>query len=134
MNIVLDTNVFVSSLLFRGPASEVHAAWTAGRFVPLVSKMALEEYTRVLACTKLRLSEAEIGGLLRNELLRYAEPVVVSSRIDAVKDDPADNRFLELAIDGRADLVVTGDRHLLDLGSWRGTPIVGVRGFLNRLD
>jgi putative PIN family toxin of toxin-antitoxin system len=129
---VLDTNVFVSSLLFRGPASAVHAAWTAGRFVPLVSRPVLEEYARVLAYAKFHLTENEIGGLLRSELLRWAEPVTVTCRVDAVGEDPADDRFLELAVDGGADLLVSGDRHLLGLGSWGRTPILTVRNFLDR--
>ena len=133
MRVVLDTNVLVSALLFRGPATEVHAAWVSRRFVPLVSNPVLDEYIRVLAYPKFSLTEEEIGWLVRHELLRWAEPVTVTTRVDAVRDDPADNRFLELAIDGRAELVVSGDSHLLALGSWEGTPILAVRSFLDSL-
>jgi hypothetical protein len=133
MRVVLDTNVLVSALLFRGPAAAVHAAWTAGRFVPLISHQTLDEYVRVLAYPKFSLAEEEIGWLIRHELLRWAEPVTVTTSVDAVRNDPADNRFLELAVDGNADLVASGDRHLLDLGSWRGIPILSTRDFLDRL-
>ncbi len=133
MRVVLDTNVFVSALLFRGPAAAVHSAWTAERFVPLISRSVLDEYTRVLAYPKFSLTEEEVSRLIRNELLRWAEPVNVTSRVAAVRNDPADNRFLELAIDGRADLVVSGDAHLLELGAWEGIPILPVRRFLGSL-
>jgi len=133
MRVVLDTNVLVSALLFRGPAAAVHAAWVSGRYVPLVSTPVLDEYLRVLAYPKFSLTEEEIGWLIRHELLRWAEPVTVTTRVDAVRDDPADNRFLELAIDGRADVVASGDRHLLELESWRGIPILSARDFLDRL-
>lgn len=133
MRVVLDTNVFISALLFRGPVAAVHAAWTAGRFAPLISRSVLDEYTRVLACPKFSLTEEEVGWLIRNELLRWAEPVTVTSRVAAVRNDPADNRFLELAIDGRADLVASGDAHLLGLQSWKGVPIVTVRRLLEAL-
>ena len=133
MRVVLDTNVFVSAVLFRGPASAMHAAWTAGQFVPLVSRPVLDEYVRVLAYPKFGLTEEEIGWLIRRELLRWAEPVNVSTRVAAVQKDPADNRFLELAVDGRVDFLTSGDSHLLDLGSWQGIPILTVRGFLDTL-
>jgi uncharacterized protein len=133
MRVVLDANVVISSLLFRGPLSAIHAAWTSERFVLLLSRQVLGEHARVLAYPKFRLSEAEIAGLLRSELLQYAEPVEVVSRVDTVRADPADNRFLELAVDGNADLVASGNRHLLDLVSWRGIPILSARGLLDRL-
>jgi putative PIN family toxin of toxin-antitoxin system len=133
MRFVLDTNVLVSSLLFRGHAAAVHAAWTADRFVPMVSRQAMDEYTRVLAYPKFGLSRDEIAWLVRHELLRWAEPVHVTSRVDTIRADPPDNRFLELAADGKADLLVGGDSHLLDLGTWRKIPILTVRGFAERL-
>lgn len=127
MRVVLDTNVLVSSLLFRGPSAAVHAAWTAGRFIPLVSRPVLEEYTRVLAYPKFSLTRDEISWLVHHELLRWAEPVEV------LNSDPPDNRFLELAVDGNAELLVSGDSHLLDLGTWRTIPILTVRRFVERL-
>jgi uncharacterized protein len=133
MRVVLDTNVLVSSLLFKGPVSGIHDARTEARFTSLISKPVLEEYARVLAYPKFDLSETDIAGLLGSELLRHAEPVDVASRVNAVKADPPDNRFLELAVDGGADFIVSGDRHLLDLDSWRGIPILGAREFLDRL-
>jgi len=133
MRVVLDTNVLVSSLLFRGPSAAVHGAWTAGRFIPLVSRPVLDEYTRVLAYPKFGLTREEISWLVRHELLRWADPVDVTSRLDAVKSDPPDNRFLELAVDGGADLLVSGGSHLLDLGTWRKIPILTVRRFVERL-
>jgi putative PIN family toxin of toxin-antitoxin system len=132
VKVVLDTDAFASSLLFKGPVSAIHAAWTEARFIPLVSGPVLEEYARVLAYPKFDLSEPDIAGLLGSELLRHAEPVDVASRVNAVKADPPDNRFPELAGEGGADFIVSVDRHLLDLGSRRGIPILGAREFLDR--
>jgi len=55
------------------------------------------------------------------------EPLV---RLDVVADDPDDNRVLECAVAGRADCIVSGDRHLLRLGAFEGTPILTVRQFM----
>ncbi len=58
--------------------------------------------------------------------------VDVTSRIDTIKVDPSDNAFLECAVDGRADYIVSGDRHLLGLGTYRGIQIISPREFLAR--
>jgi predicted nucleic acid-binding protein len=50
------------------------------------------------------------------------------------KTDPSDNKFIECAIEGRCDFVVTGDRHLLDLQEYAGILILPVAGFLERVD
>jgi predicted nucleic acid-binding protein len=55
---------------------------------------------------------------------RAAELVQPRERVQAVAADPDDNRVLECAITGRADLIVSNDRHLRDLESFRGIPIV----------
>ena len=63
----------------------------------------------------------------------YREMVHVTSHVDVIKEDPPDNQFLACAIDGKADLIVSGDHHLLDLKTYQGIPIVTARDFLNRL-
>lgn len=58
------------------------------------------------------------------QLERIGETVVPSESVDAVRDDPADNRILEAAAAGHADRIVSGDRDLLELGMWRGIRII----------
>ncbi len=60
----------------------------------------------------------------------YAEFVEKESKISAIVADPTDNVFLECAIDGNADYIISGDRHLLDLGMYNGIQIIRVREFL----
>ena len=64
------------------------------------------------------------------------DALVVSGKVDtegAVPDDPDDDMVLACAVDGMADLIVSGDRHLLDLGEYRDIPIITAREFLDRL-
>ena len=61
-----------------------------------------------------------------------AEIVEISGGIRAVPDDPDDDKFIETAQVGRADLIVSGDRHLLSLGLAAGLPITTARGFLDQ--
>ncbi|MGB9714982.1 MAG: PIN domain-containing protein [Thermodesulfovibrionales bacterium] len=54
----------------------------------------------------------------------------VESKISVIKDDPTDNIFLECAIDGKADYIIFGDHHLLDLGNYEGIEIIKPKEFL----
>lgn len=125
---VLDTNVVVSSLLFHGQASHLVPLWQARRFVPLVSRPILREYLRVLAYPKFRLTAEEVRQAIE-ELLPYAEPVSPVKRLRVIRD-PADNRFLECAVAGKAQYLVSGDKDLLSLRSFQGISIVTVGEFL----
>jgi uncharacterized protein len=76
----------------------------------------------VLLRPKLRLERADAHRAL-TATAGIAELVETTTSLRVVETDPDDDRFLELAVDGRADLIVSGDRHLLDLKEFRGIPI-----------
>lgn len=130
---VLDTNVVVSALLFDGPASRLVALWQQRRFLPLISKPILREYLRVLAYPKFRLTAREIRQAV-GELLPYAEVASPKKRLRVVHRDPADNRFLECAVAGNAQYLVSGDDDLLSLKAFRRIRIVSVADFLTTLE
>lgn len=71
--------------------------------------------------------------LIRGKLEAVAEVVSTTQTLSRLKDDPDDDRVLECALAGRADIIVTGDRHLLKLGAFEGTPIVTARQFMDRI-
>ncbi len=130
MRVVLDTNTLVSSLLFSGTASSLVPLWQTGAITILVSKAILQEYLRVLAYPKFALSNHEIRALIEEELLPFARTIKVRGHLSVVRRDPDDNKFLECAVAGRGLYVVTGDRDLLDLESYRGISILSVGRFL----
>ena len=72
----------------------------------------------------------EDAAFLRARLETVAEIVEPEEVLDVIAEDPDDNRVLECAVKGRADLIVSGDRHLLKLGSYQGIAIVTVRQFM----
>ena len=114
---VVDTNLVVSALVFtRGRMFELRKGWQAGQFDPLVSRSTATELLRVLAYPKFKLSEAEREDLLA-DYLPYCTTVRMPSKPPTVPAcrDPFDVPFLELAIAGDADFLVTGDRDLLSL-------------------
>jgi uncharacterized protein len=134
MRVVLDTNTLVSAFLFSGPASRLVPLWQTGHLTVLVSKAILEEYYRVLAYPKFELSQAEIKALIEEELLPYIEAVKVSRHLPVVCRDPEDMKFLECAVNGRAEYLITGDPHLRSLGAYQGVAIVAAAEFVQRTE
>ncbi len=130
--VVLDTNVVLSALLFGGgPAGRVRSGWQSGRFVPLASTDTAQELVRVLGYPKFRLSPAEQEELLADflpwvEIVRIADPPAATPACR----DPFDLPFLQLAIGGRARVLVSGDRDLLALAGTPGLcPVLGIDAF-----
>ncbi len=133
LRVVLDTNVFVSAVLFNGIANRLVDLWQKGDILFLMSQEILNEYIKVLSYTKFRLTDGEIKYILQEELLPFVKPLVVKQQVDAIKADPSDNRFLSLALQGKADYIISGDKHLLELGKYRTTRIVSLNSFLSLL-
>ena len=123
----------VSALLFTGTASRLVPLWQSRRITVLISRQILEEYVRVLAYPKFRLSDQEIRALVEEELLPFVDTVRVRRRLAVVRRDPDDDKFLECAVTGRASYLVTGDRDLRELHSFRGITILTVGEFLERM-
>jgi len=116
--VVLDTNVLVSALLFpRSSLSWLRTAWRSGAIVPLAGGETAKELLRVLCYPKFRLTEQEREDALA-DYLPWCEAITSGAEV-AVPDcrDPFDRPFLELALSGRADALVAGDRDLLALAS-----------------
>ena len=133
MRVVLDTNTLVSALLFPGTASRLVPLWQSRRIILLLSKPVLEEYLRVLAYPKFRLTPEEIKGLIQEVLLPFVRTIRPQRRLRFVKRDPDDDKFLECAVAGRVRYLVTGDRDLLELRSYRGVSIISAGKFLQEL-
>ncbi|MFQ5932590.1 MAG: putative toxin-antitoxin system toxin component, PIN family [Nitrospiraceae bacterium] len=130
MRVVLDTNVLISALLFTGIASELVPLWQKGTITVLLSREILEEYLRVLAYPKFQLSQGEIKGLIEEELLPFVQVIKPGTRVNVVKRDPSDNKFLECAVGGKADTVISGDKELLAIRHYRGVRVRSPSRFL----
>jgi putative PIN family toxin of toxin-antitoxin system len=137
MRVVLDTNVCISGVITPlGPPGQTLDRWQRGRFTLCLSPATLGEIDDVLGRQEVaryfRRPPAWIAGFtasLRQHVL-FVEPAPV----DVVRDDPPDNLVLGTAVAAFADYVVSGDRHLLALGTYRGIPIVPPRRFLDLLE
>ena len=135
---VLDTNTFVSSLLVKsGPPARALDAWRDRRYVLATSPAIISEIRATLRYPRIRRKYAVTNGDVSQLVaLLERDALVVPGLADvagSVPDDPADEKILACAVEARADLVVTGDHHLLDLREYKGIAIVTVYEFLERL-
>jgi putative PIN family toxin of toxin-antitoxin system len=114
VRVVFDTNTVISALLFgHGQLSWLRDHWRSNDVVTLVSRPTVDELIQVLTYPKFDLDKVEIEALLA-DYLPFTEPVTVSSRPQSPQcRDIDDQMFVDLAIEGRADVLVTGDRALL---------------------
>lgn len=128
MRLVLDTNVMISAILSDGAPRRVLSRCLRHDAILLQSPATLQELAGVLRRPKFHLAEDEIHRILA-AVASVAEVVDTTTQLHVVSSDPDDDRFLELALDGRADRIISGDRHLLDLKSFRGIPIMRAADF-----
>ncbi len=131
MRVVLDTNVLVSAIL-GGASSHILDLWRDGKFDLLLTVDVLQEYLDVLKRPKFKLPP-EVMASIGAFLYRKGIFVTPEEKIFAVVSDPKDNKFLEAAIAGDADVLVNGDHHLLGLNSFRRVRILSVSRFLEGL-
>lgn len=135
MKAVLDTNVLISAVIATGTPHEIVVAGYTNEYQIVASVPTLMEFRKTLQKYPERfgLNDEEIQTEV--ETLRYfAEFVVPDEEITAVEADPDDDKFLEAAVAGNTDYVVSGDQHLLDLKSFRGIDIVTPREFFEVLN
>lgn len=135
VRVVMDTNVVLSAIVFGGGASgHVRRAWQQGALLPLASTATVQELVRVLACPRFRLSQAEQEELLA-DYLPYTETVRIPQPPPQVPDcrDALDEPFMHLAVAGKAQMLVSGDRDLLAIaGEFEqagGCPILTLDAF-----
>lgn len=134
--VVLDTNLVLSALVFaNGRLAALRHAWREGHCVPLVSKATTAELIRVLAYPKFKLSDEEQQELLA-DYLPWCATVRIPNPPPATPEcrDPFDQPFLQLAVAGKADYLVSGDKDLLSLHDQFACPIVSVEQFIKTLD
>lgn len=135
MRAVLDTNVLISGIIATGVPHELLVYGFDHEYQIVVSVETLTELRETLRKypERFRMDESEVQTEV--ETIRYfAEFVDPDEEIAVVEPDPDDDKFLEAAVAGDVDYVVSGDSHLLDIKSFRGIDIVEPRTFYDRLN
>ena len=141
MRVVLDTNIWLSGLLYSTAASpprKILEHFSQGDFELVTSPELVEEFDEVMR--RHRLPQITVNKWIevfeRTHLsippfVHHVEP---TDLIDAISADPDDNRIFECAVAGQADCIVSGDKHLLKLSSYQNIPILSPRYFILKLN
>ena len=131
MRVVFDTNVFISAFAIPGGhAEEAYLHAVHGTFELFTSVSILTETANTLR-TKFEWSDEKVERALRS-IGNTATVLKTRPHLHILKDEP-DNRILECALLAKADVIVTGDRHLLSLKRHRDTSLVTLAAFLQLL-
>lgn len=133
MRVVLDTNVLVSGIFFKGTPGKIIDAWVDEAFLLFITPAILEEYTLTLG---------EIS-LKHDEILAYDWVQTLAELSHLIPDskstlsycrDADDDKFIQCAIDAKANYLVTGDKDLTSLAKTFSFQIISPSKFLNKLD
>ncbi len=131
MKVVFDSNIFVSTLALPGGSAEKAIdAVTETRCSLVISKPIIHEVLDVLA-RKFSRNPEDLAhtAVFLSELGTLVTP---RKKLRVLTDEP-DNRILECAVTGHADVIVTGDKAMLTLGMFQNVETIGLRDFLSRL-
>ena len=129
MNIVCDTNILVSGVLFGGNARKIIRAASQGLVVNYISTAILREFEDVLKRPKFGLQPEQVVAItaLVRDTFEMDEP---DFDLKVIPNDPDDDRILEAAIEAQAKYIISGDKHLLKLGRWEDVGIVTAAAFV----
>lgn len=131
MRVFLDTNVLISALTTRGLCWELLSRVSVEHTL-VVAEPVLEELERVLT-VKFRITPERVHKASRGFRELADEVIAVMTSPIIASPDPNDAPILACALGGKADVFVTGDKALLDLGEVMGTPILSPRRFWQKL-
>ena len=127
--VVLDTNVLISAVLFGGKPRDVFRLAIQGRIDAFTSPTLNREFREVLSRPKFKLT-AEDCFLIYKEIETVIMMVFPKISVTVIRSDTDDNAVLECALEARANTIVSGDPHLLDLAEFKDTEIVTPAAFL----
>lgn len=129
---VVDTNVYISAVMFGGLPGALLDLILLRSFDTLISPVLPDELDEKLRL-KFKVSSSD-AAVIRARINDVAELVRPEELLHVIADDPDDDRDLECAVARKADYIITGDKHLLALRSFRDIDILRVRQFMDLLE
>ena len=130
MRIILDTNVLVSGIFFSGPPSRILGAWRDKKLQLVISTDILAEYQRVAVILGEKYSRVDLRPVL--DLLTVNSDIITAPPLlENVTADPDDNMFIACAMASDTKLIVSGDKHLLEIDGYEDIQVLKPRQFIN---
>jgi uncharacterized protein len=131
VKVVLDTNVFISGVFFRGPPFQILQAWQDEKIQMAISPEILDEYRRVGEILAGQHPTIQLEPMLEY-VIHHAVVFSAFPLSERVSDDPDDDKFLACALASVSNLVVIGDRHLLKVSGYQNIEVLKPRDFLDK--
>ena len=136
IKIVLDTNNFISAQISKkGASAQIYQLWKENKIEILTSPFQLKELKKVLNYPRIkqkyRLSQRKIEQIVKI-IKKHATILYPIDIPQVISEDPVDNQVLAIAQEGKANFIVSGDHHLLQIKKFKGIPIVSTRSFLKK--
>lgn len=131
MRVVIDTNVLISAIFFKGKPDIILDAWRNGKLEITLSAEIFTEYSRVLHRLTDKYPSIDTSGILY--LLAAGSKFIEPRNIDKpVCEDPDDDKFIAAAIAGAVKAIISGDKHLLDVNGYYGIEILRPSVFIDQ--
>ena len=132
LNITADTNTLVSATITKGNEFELLKSVKSGEIRLTLSPPILEEFKKVISRPKFGFSEEQIDDVFKR-IVNISGIVLPETKVDVIKNDPPDNMVLECAYAAKADYIISGDKHLLNLKEYKNIKIITTSAFLNTM-
>lgn len=130
MKIILDTNVFISGIFFRGPPFDILQAWKDRRIQVVLTKQILDEYQRAAQSLRNNFPSVDILPII-NLMAIHGRLINADDVTLSVCEDPDDDKFIECAVASGTGIIVSGDKHLLNATGYQGITVLKPREFVD---
>jgi putative PIN family toxin of toxin-antitoxin system len=129
--VVIDTNIFISAFGWKGKPKKILKLVEEGKIKNFTSLAIIEEIKRVTSYKRLRFPN-DLQAEIIEFIYFYSEMVTPKKKLDVIKEDTNDNKFLECAVEAKAKYIISGDKHLLNLKAFGGIEILTADDFLRQ--
>lgn len=128
MRVVIDTNVLISGIFWGGIPFEILDLWVRDKIVLLTSEAILSEYARVLQEYGLKRNRTDLTEAWLHFIVQYSHLIHTHRKVHVCRDAD-DDMYLDCAVEGSAEYIVSGDKDLLTLQNFMGVKIVSPMNF-----
>ena len=132
MRVIVDTNVFISGIFWPGPPSKIMDLWANGKLQIVLSTEIFEEYKRVTHELKGKFPLVDVTSIL--DLVFFHSEFCNSVKLpQSVCKDPDDDKFLACALEAGVNVIISGDKHLLDVSGYQGIEVLSPAKFIRQV-
>lgn len=131
LRVVVDTNIYISAIFWGGKPREVIDLGRSSTILIFTSHDIENEIAETLR-VKFKLPDEDVNRILLDFSV-FTLPVVVTKHLSVVPDDPDDDKFIECALECKAEYIVSGDSHLLNQKAYEGIFILSASDFLKKV-